>query len=148
MTQTELATVRGFHQARQSDSQGRSADHYRVGLERVTGVPTHVWNNLETYTTRLAEQERLANDAEWLEQLPVSELVKRGKIESRKGSAERVRNLCGVANQNVATTRCGVPSIAGIRRDPGAVAAWLRIGEIEATKTNCAPFDKSTLLNR
>ena len=162
MTQAELATRAGLstkHVNQMVKGAAPITTETALRLERVTGVPTHVWNNLEmsyrSHLTRLAEQERLANDAEWLEQLPVSELVKRGKIESRKGSAERVSEICaffGVANPAAWRKMWQQPDAAyrasqAFVRDPGAVAAWLRIGEIEATNINCAPFDKSTLLN-
>ena len=48
-------------------------------LERVTGVPARMWNNLEaTYQERraqIAERERLKHDLVWLKTIPVHELV-------------------------------------------------------------------------
>ncbi len=162
MTQAELATRAGLstkHVNQIVKGAAPITTETALGLERVTGVPTHVWNNLEmfyrSHLTRRAEQKRLANDAEWLEQLPVGELVKRGKIERREGAAERVSEICsffGVANPAAWRKMWQQPGAAyrasqAFVRDPGAVAAWLRMGEIEATKINCAPFDKSTLLD-
>src|SRR2546421_478946 len=64
-------------------------------LERVTGVPASLWNNLEsTYRGRLArlkERERLAQDREWLKGIPVKELVQRGVIEEQADEVGWVR---------------------------------------------------------
>ena len=63
-----------------------------VSLERVTGVPARMWNNLEsTYRNqlaKLADRKRLEADVEWLNTIPTKELIKRGVIAASKDKAE------------------------------------------------------------
>ena len=161
MTQAELAARTGLstkHVNQIVKGAAPITTETALGLERVTGIPAHLWNSLEmsyrSHLTCRAEQERLADDAEWLEQLPVGELVKRRRIERRAAVAERVIEICtffGVANPAAWRNMWQQPDAAyrasqAYVKDPGAVAAWLRIGEIEATKIDCAPFSKSALL--
>ena len=162
MTQTELAVRAGLstkHVNQIVKGAAPITTETALGLERVTGIPAHLWNTLEmsyrSHLARRAEQERLADEAEWLKQLPVSELVKRGRIERSEAVAEQVSRICaffGVANPAAWNKMWQQPDAVyrasqAFVRGPGAVAAWLRIGEIEATNINCAPFDKSRLLD-
>ena len=61
-------------------------------LELVTGVPATMWNNLEAqYREQLAkihERKRLQTDLDWLKDIPVAELVKRGVLPGRKDKVE------------------------------------------------------------
>ena len=54
-------------------------------LERVLGIPARFWNNREQqyrrYLARLAEQEQLATQIDWLKQFPVKAMIKMGWIE-------------------------------------------------------------------
>jgi HTH-type transcriptional regulator/antitoxin HigA len=122
-------------------------------LEKVTGVPARVWNALEAhYRDRLARTEdrrKLENDAQWLKQIPVKELVNRGylpKVTDRGAILSEVCRFFGVANKDAWETVWRSP-LAAFRKSPtieseaGAVAAWLRVGELEANSIQCAPFD-------
>ncbi len=127
-------------------------------LEKVVGVPAHVWTGLEAdYRLALA---RWQDDEE----------LRRRKEESHLVKSFRYADLCKlrfVAKQKLATDRVlelhkffGVTSLGTVlnlrryqaafrsgmqRRSPEAVAAWLRIGELEAQKTRCAPFQERRL---
>jgi len=122
----------------------------------VTGVPAAVWNRLEgNYRDRLARLERqraLAADVKWLESLPVKELQKRGYLtKGLKGGAlvDAVCRFFGVASRQ-GWERVWRAPLASFRKskafssDVGAVAAWLRIGELKATDAGCAPFNAKT----
>jgi HTH-type transcriptional regulator/antitoxin HigA len=122
-------------------------------LEKVTGVPARIWNALEAnYRDRLArteDQRKLENDARWLREIPVKELVNRGylpKVTDRGAILTEVCRFFGVANKE-AWERVWRSPLAAFRKSPsieseaGAVAAWLRIGEVEAASIDCAPFD-------
>jgi HTH-type transcriptional regulator/antitoxin HigA len=126
-------------------------------LEKVTGVPARIWNALEAnYRDRLARTEdrrKLENDAQWLKQIPVKELVNRGylpKATDRGAILSEVCRFFGVANKDAWETVWRSP-LAAFRKSPtieseaGAVAAWLRIGELEASAIQCAPFDARQL---
>ncbi|MYJ48761.1 MAG: ImmA/IrrE family metallo-endopeptidase [Acidimicrobiales bacterium] len=170
-TLIEWLDERGMTQADLAARMGLSAKHINqiakgaapvttetaLGLEQVTRVPAAVWNNLElnyrAYLTRCAELERLAQEVGWLDELPVSELVKRARIAKGTTGAERVREVCsffGVASVPVWRDIWQQPTAAyrasrAFSKDPGAVAAWLRIGEIEGAKIECEAFSKSAL---
>ena len=160
MTQAELAARTGLspkHVNQIVKGAAPITTETALGLERVTGVPAHLWNSLEmsyrSHLTRCAEHERLADDAEWLEQLPVGELVKRDRIARRATVAERASEICtffGVANPAAWRNIWQQPDAAyraskAFTKSPGAVAAWLRIGEIEGSAIECEEFSKSSL---
>jgi HTH-type transcriptional regulator/antitoxin HigA len=122
-------------------------------LEKATGVPARVWNALEaSYRDRLARNEdkqRLEAAASWLRELPLKELTKRGylpKDVDRGTLLEQVCRFFGVANREAWEAVWRQP-LASFRKSPsmeseaGAIAAWLRIGEIEASSINCDEFD-------
>ncbi len=126
-------------------------------LERVTGAPASLWNNLEAkYRERLArqaERERLTHALIWLDQIPVKELVRRGVLQPTKDRTDRVSLLLdalrffGVSSPAQWEALWTNPEASFrksqvFRSQPGAVAAWLRLGELEARKVVCRPFDR------
>ncbi|MDE0320735.1 MAG: ImmA/IrrE family metallo-endopeptidase [Acidimicrobiaceae bacterium] len=160
MTQTDLAARMGLsakHVNQIAKGAAPVTTETALGLEQVTRVPAAFWNNLElnyrAHLTRCAELERLAQDVDWLDELPVAQLVKRGWITKGTTGAERVREVCsffGVASVAVWRDIWEQPVAAyrasrAFSKDPGAVAAWLRIGEIEGSKLECEGFSKSGL---
>jgi HTH-type transcriptional regulator/antitoxin HigA len=130
-------------------------------LEKVVGVPAHIWTGLEAeYRLTLARQERaqeeenLKKETELIAKYPYSELVKAGEIEKHKSPIEKVKTLqtfFGVMSLSSIPTlqryqadfRCG-KSTRG-ERTPEAVAAWLRMGERRAQRISCAPYNKDRL---
>jgi HTH-type transcriptional regulator/antitoxin HigA len=156
MTQSELAARAGLsakHVNQMIQGIAPVTHETALVLEKVTGVPAGVWARLEAnYRERLArfeDRRALAADAAWLEQLPIKELVRRGHLTQTSDRGSRVAEVCrffGVANRESWETVWRKP-LAAFRRSPafesqaGAVAAWLRIGELEAAEIECAPFD-------
>lgn len=125
-------------------------------LERATGVGARVWSNLEVafrdHQSRLEEETRLAADVGWLDELPISELIKRGWIDKSSSRVAQVRSVCrffGVANRAAWDAVWHKPTAyrrsKAFTSDPGTVAAWLRIGEIQAATIECAPFNRHNL---
>lgn len=128
-------------------------------LERATGVPADVWANLESAyqvdRSRAKDTERLSADLDWLASFPVQELKKRGWIKGTAPAVDTLREICrffGVADKTSWEELWQRPT--AYRRskvftsEPGAVAAWLRIGEIEAAEIRCESFDKQALQAR
>lgn len=124
-------------------------------LERVLGVPARFWASAEaTYRQALARQEeaeRLANQQEWLERLPVKALVKRGVLSREGDRVSRLRellNFFGVASFD-ALSRIGEERCLAFRQslahdvDQYALLAWLRLGELQAQRITCAPYEES-----
>lgn len=125
-------------------------------LERATGVSSRTWSNLEVayreYLSRQHEEERLATDVGWLSELPIKEMIKRGCIAKRDNAIDTLRDVCrffGVANKAAWDALWHKPTAyrtsKAFTSDPGAVAAWLRLGEIQAAEIECEPFDKAAL---
>ncbi len=94
----------------------------------------------------------LAEDVGWLDELPINELIRRGLIDKGGTPIDRLRSVCrffGVANRAAWDALWHKPTVYRTSRaftsDPGAVAAWLRIGEIEAATLDCASFSRTGL---
>src|SRR5207245_1697480 len=115
-------------------------------LERVTGTPARVWNSLEAgYRERLArleEKERLAQDLAWLKTIPTRELISRGAIAERSdrvGVLQAVLAFFGVNGPREWAAVWDNLEVAfrkspAFKANPGAVAAWIRLGELEAQR--------------
>lgn len=123
-------------------------------LEPVTGVPARMWNNLEmNYREQVArlEKKRLEEDLAWLREIPTKELIRRGKIQehsNRVALLQDVLSFFGVASVDAWKKLWASPKFT-FRKSPavkgkvGAMATWLRLGELEAHAIPCCSFDKS-----
>ena len=160
MSQTELAARLGRPvQVVNEIIHGKKAitDNTALGLEKVLGIPAAFWVNLEQNyrmtRARLQEGDRLEAEAEWLKELPVREMQKRGWIVTGRNAQEKVGALLqffGVANVSAyrkTTEVLGFRISENAKLSPGALAAWLRKGELEAQKIETRPFDSSLLLD-
>jgi HTH-type transcriptional regulator/antitoxin HigA len=129
-----------------------------IQFERVLGVSANIWNNLDAhYRLHMAKREdqrSLENQNDWVKRFPIKELVTRGLIVEGKSLAEttgRLLDFFGVAS--VAAWYARFKRVAvSYRKSPvfkssnESVAAWLRIGEIEAEKIMTEPFDRKNFL--
>ena len=122
-------------------------------FERVTNVPARAWNLLETnYRERLARREQLqelADEAGWLDELPIKELIRRGFVSAKAEKPVQVEEACrffAVADPE-RWRQLWLRPLASFRQssrfaaDAGAVATWIRLGELEAAEIETAPFD-------
>jgi addiction module HigA family antidote len=126
-----------------------------IRLERVTGVPARMWNNLEVnyqeQKARLAARERLENDLAWLSTIPTKELIKRGVIEETTDKVrllEAVLAFFAVASVQAWKEVWSLPQFAfrkslAFAGKVGAMATWLRLGELAAQRIECKPYDKA-----
>lgn len=130
-------------------------------LEKVVGVPAHIWLGLESeYRLALVrqekahEQELLKAEAGLADIFCYQDLVKLGVVARHTQPIEKVAELqrfFGVATLHSvlevrryqAAFRCGKSPKQGHSRH--AAAAWLRMGEIRAQGIACAPFNKPLL---
>lgn len=122
-------------------------------FELVLTVPAHFWNRRElAYREALAKTEttkRLEVELEWLKEVPVKELKERGYIDPDADRASLVRlvlQFFGVSSVDAWRTAWGNPAAqyrgqAAQERRPGYVAAWLRMGELQAEGIETMPFD-------
>jgi HTH-type transcriptional regulator/antitoxin HigA len=130
-------------------------------LEKVVGVPAHVWLGLEAeYRLTLArrqeaaEEKRLKREVGLLQPFRYADLVKAKAVAKRTKPVEKVRELqlfFGVASLTA------VPEVRRYQhafrqcasrkrgRSPEALAAWLRLGEQRGRGIACGPFNKAGL---
>lgn len=127
-------------------------------LERVLGSTAGFWLNREAqYRAQLAkieEQERLQTWTPWLDELPVKELMQQGVIPKRRidakskpGIVRELLHFFGVASPDDWQTfyvgmECAFRRSREAQSDVGAIAAWIRQGEILAERLNCPKYSK------
>jgi HTH-type transcriptional regulator / antitoxin HigA len=125
-----------------------------IQLERVVGVPAHVWVRLEAdyqyVRARLVDQERLKDEIALARRYPYGAMAKVGWVAKTERPVERVTALLGFFGvsslRNVATayetgwrrarTRGGCPE---------ALVAWLRRGELIGHTVKTMLFDEARL---
>jgi addiction module HigA family antidote len=124
-----------------------------VQLERALGAPADFWLAREcAYREWLAREkarEELKRWAGWLRELPVREMSAFGWIKPTDDRVETVSECLkffGVASVEAWRETYERPLAAfrastKVKRDRGAVAAWLRRGELDGTAVECAAFD-------
>lgn len=124
-----------------------------IRFELVTGVPARMWNSLETQyqeqKARLEAKDKLKSGLEWLKTIPHDELAKRNVIPRTNDKAETleyVLRFFGVASVEAwdtgwANHRFAFRKSTTFASKDGAMAAWLRLGELEAHAIDCGPFD-------
>ena len=123
-----------------------------IGLGKVLGIDPQYWINLETdYRMTLArdrEKAALAEYVQWLDAYPIREMIKRGWIEAGRDRISRLKALLAflevavpepLAYQEAVGFR--ITEAAQKKVSPGALAVWLRKGELEARERVTADYD-------
>ena len=130
-----------------------------LGLELALGIPASFWNNSESSyrltLSRIEERERLEREAgEWLPRFPVAEMTKRDLIPVTSPAqpwetAWEVLRFLGFSRfdqwrEHWATTLAvGLRVTDAKRTSPGALAVWLREGELDGQAREAAPYDET-----
>ncbi|MEV5803771.1 ImmA/IrrE family metallo-endopeptidase [Streptomyces parvulus] len=127
-------------------------------LENVTGIKARFWNRLEADYQSTRKRLREARDpglfSSWCKSLPVRELVKRGQVPEEPSDKEsrwdQLLAFFGVSSLDAWIELYEKPAVAfrqtkAFEAKVGAVAAWLRLGEVAAQAIACDPFDKRGL---
>jgi HTH-type transcriptional regulator/antitoxin HigA len=166
-TLLEVLNTRGMSQADLADRTGRPTKTINeivkgkaaitpetaLQLELVLGIEASFWNTREQqYREALArrrESESLASQIEWLNNVPYKAMIKMGWIPKTDNKIQLIQYLLmffGVAsprswNDLWGSTQAWFKQSRTLESDPGAVAAWLRKGEIDALKLPIAEFD-------
>ncbi len=157
MTQRELAVRTGLTvQTLNRIFKGEQPITYETAnrLELATNLPAHMWNNLEMQfqeqLAKIREKELLKADLAWLKLVPTRELIERGAIEKQDNPVDLLREVLkffGVSSVRAWRELWEKPQIAARRSKcfetkPFYAAVWIRLGEIQAHKINCRPFDR------
>lgn len=122
-------------------------------LEQVLHIPASFWLKREQqyreFLARLAEEQRLESWIEWLKEFPIQEMMSRGWISQCNNKIQQVSEVLrffGVTSPEAWQKVWECKDIAyrksaTFKSNFGAVATWLRQGEIEAQGIECAPYD-------
>lgn len=161
MSQAQLAQRTGMstkHINQILQGQAALTHDTAILLERTTGVPARFWNSLEAqYRDNLArehERQALSNHHDWLKQMPLAALRKLHAITATArdpgAQLQQVLQFFGVSSVEAWQQVWAAPAAAFLQSaafeaDAGAVAAWLRLGELEAAKIDCQPFQRARL---
>lgn len=157
MTQADLARRMGRPEQVVSEIVGatkRITSETALQLERVTGVPAHVWTGLEEEfrltTARSTGREQVAHEMAMVDLETYRVLARLGFVAKTRDRSTKVRELWrffGVASlHNVANLRTygaafRVSTAGGV--SPYALAAWLRCGELLSADTPVERFTVS-----
>lgn len=130
-----------------------------IQLERVLGIPAEFWNqreaNYRSYLARNREQDELTHHLGWLKQFPIKEIIRRKWIpdpgKSKTSQVIFMLNFFGVANpdqwaEGWTKHRLAFRKSAKLTPQLGPASVWLRQGEVEAERMDCAPFSRERLL--
>ncbi len=124
-------------------------------LERVTGVPAHIWTGLEAeYRLILAreqDQKQIEEQSAMVDEFPYAELAKQRLVANTRRPAERVKELCSffgvVSLRQIREVSDYAPAFrAGSgKASSNALAAWLRMATRRAIEMQTKPLDKKKL---
>jgi HTH-type transcriptional regulator/antitoxin HigA len=127
-----------------------------LAFERVTSIPARYWTQLDAiYQTskhRRTEGQALVADVDLVACFPVKELERRGCIRRVQSKVDRLRELLaffGVADPEALRDVWLQPAMyrrsTAFEVDPGALASWLRLAEIEASRVRAARYDAAAV---
>ena len=130
-------------------------------LERVLGSTTRFWLSREAdYRAAMAKRqeiEALRNETPWLDEVPVAAMRRLGWIGPHRDKVETVSECLrfyGVGSveawrawaSGLRLTAYRMSGKAG--RNFGAIATWLRYGELQAEEIDCAPYSADEFRSR
>jgi HTH-type transcriptional regulator / antitoxin HigA len=121
-------------------------------LEQVLDIPASFWLKREQryreFLARLAEKQRLNNWVEWLKDIPIQLMMRRGWIPASTEKSQQVLDALkffAVASPAAWQALWESKEVAyrkstTLKSNFGAIATWLRQGELEAREIECAPY--------
>lgn len=156
MTQTELAKRMGRPIKTINEIiQGKTAitAETALQLEQVLHIPASFWLKREQHyqeaLARLTEEQHLKSWVEWLKEIPIRQMMQRGWIPTCTDKTQQVLvalKFFGVASpdawRDLWRSKCIVYRKSTVLESNfGALAAWLRQGELKAQAIECAPYN-------
>lgn len=130
-----------------------------VAFESVTKIPAHFWLNMQRgydeYIARQKREEQLSSAYEWARSFPLAKMMELGWIPVVKNSEDKVKALLSFFQ--VSTEKAWEDyylnqqlkvafriSLTGTK-EPHAISAWLRQGEIQAAEMEVNEFSEKAL---
>ena len=161
-TQAELAKRLGYtekHISQLINGKVPLTDDAALRLERVLGSSASFWLAREAkyreHSARLEAGRMYENSVQWLDELPIKELITnraipkiRNDVKNRPSLVEACLRFFGVASPEEWRNYYGGMQVAFRRSrteqsDIGAISAWLRLGELQAEKLDGPKYDKT-----
>ncbi len=158
MTQQELARRTGItpkHIISILKAKSAITPETAIKFERTLGMPVEYWLNLESHyqevLARVAEEEQLERDLDWLKHIPINAMAKLNwieKVKDKKGQLVEILRFFGIANVGQWNEMWPYLNVAYRQNQthevfPEALSAWLRQGELEASNIVCEPYNKN-----
>jgi HTH-type transcriptional regulator/antitoxin HigA len=128
-------------------------------LEKVLGTPADFWLRREAryreYLARVEEQKNAERWLPWLDRLPIRELMQHDALPKVRLAGENKKQVLlaalrffGVASPEGWEKVYAEPQVSYRRTrtdqsDTGAIAAWLRLGEIQAERVKCDKYSRA-----
>ena len=124
-------------------------------FEKVLGVDARIWIGIESEfrlrRAREAEAENAAASGDWVKAFPMRDLVRRGCFQRPESDLDAVSKLLAffrVGSTEAWYARYGLTNVAyrhsrSFKSNEAALATWLRLGEIEAERQDCAKYSES-----
>lgn len=161
-TQVELAKRLGYtekHISQLINGKVPLTDDAALRLERVLSSSASFWLAREAkyreHSARLEAGRMYVNSVQWLDELPIKELITnraipkiRNDVKNRPSLVEACLRFFGVASPDEWRNYYGGMQVAFRRSraeqsDIGAISAWLRLGELQAEKLDGPKYDKA-----
>jgi HTH-type transcriptional regulator/antitoxin HigA len=126
-------------------------------LENALGGGESYWLNLDKNyretKARIEQEERVAAEIPLLSNFPYNDLVKANQVVDTRVLPERVKSLWRFFGVNSLTYIPSTEAVAYRRRDgedvrPEALAAWLRMGELESAQLQLTEYKETSLKNK
>ena len=123
-------------------------------FERVLDLEAGIWLGIESdyrlHLARQAEARETAAVAEWKNEFPIREMIKRDCLKKPMSDAEVVTELLsffgvgsvGAWNEKYAEAAVAYRHSPSFRSNRAALAAWLRLGERYAERLECVDYDR------
>lgn len=171
-TLAEILELRGMSQSQLAERMGRPKKTINeiiqgkaaitaetaLQLEKVLGIAAGFWitreQNYRESLARNLELEGFSHESTWLDEIPYRAMVKMGWVAAYKNKAFQIEELLrffGVASpsswNDLWTAHSAFRQSPTFRSETGAIAAWLRKGEIEASKQSCVEFNAIVFRN-
>ena len=124
-------------------------------FEKVLGLNASIWLGIEAryqlHQAREAEVKETQKASVWAKTFPLKELVKQGVLGKPSSDSDAASNLLaffGVGSVQVWYIRYEKMKVAyrhspSFKSDPAALAAWLRLGELEAEQQVCTDYNEA-----
>lgn len=131
-----------------------------VAFESVTGIPARFWvqkqQNYNEYLSRLKREEDLQAAVSWSNAFPIAEMIKQGWIPKMRTAIEKVETLFSYfAVSSVSAwedyyynqqLKVAFRISLSQTKNPHAISAWLRRGELQAMQMPVTQVYKAELL--